>query len=70
MSFRRISSPKIRELMELEIKKSAKKIVVVEGAGLIEANFQPCFDELWVCKLSKEEAFERVMKRNPDWGNE
>ena len=70
MSLRRITSPKIRELMELKMQQCKTPIVAVEGAGLIEARFQKCFDELWVCKLSKDEAMKRVMVRNPDWGEE
>lgn len=33
---------------------------------MIEANYMDILDELWVLKLSKEEAFERVKKRNPN----
>ena len=43
-------------------------IIAVEGAVLIEAMTYKMFDELWVTTLDKEEAVERVMRRNPNLG--
>ena len=40
--------------------------MAVEGAILIESNSYKFFDELWVLKLDKQTAFERVKKRNPN----
>jgi len=40
-------------------------IIAVEGAVIIEAKTYPLFDELWVTMLDKEEAVQRVIKRNP-----
>ncbi len=41
-------------------------IIAVEGAVIIEAKTYPLFDELWVTTLEKEEAVQRVLKRNPN----
>lgn len=39
-------------------------MIAVEGAVLIEARTYPMFDELWVTTLDKEDAVQRVLKRN------
>ena len=59
-SLRRITSPKIRELLLEKIEACDKAVVVVEGAGLIEANYHDFFDDFWLCSLPKDEAFKRV----------
>ena len=41
-------------------------MIAVEGAVLIEARTYPMFEELWVTTLDKEEAVQRVLKRNPN----
>lgn len=50
-----------------EVEQSDKyDIIAVEGAVLIEARTYPMFDEMWVTTLEKEQAVQRVLKRNPE----
>lgn len=41
-------------------------IAVIEGAVIIEADYQKYYHEIWLAKLPKEIAFQRLLVRNPD----
>ena len=57
----------IETMQEVEYRYGDKyDIIAVEGAVLIEAKTTKMFDELWVTTLDKEEAVQRVLKRNPN----
>lgn len=57
----------IETMQEVEYRYGDKyDIIAVEGAVLIEAKTIKMFDELWVTTLDKEEAVQRVLKRNPN----
>lgn len=57
----------IETMHEVEYRYGDKyDIIAVEGAVLIEAKTIKMFDELWVTTLDKEEAVQRVLKRNPN----
>ena len=63
-------SPEIKRMLVetiREVEQSDKyDIIAVEGAVLIEARTYPMFDEMWVTTLEKEQAVQRVLKRNPE----
>lgn len=63
-------SPEIKRMLVetiREVEQSEKyDIITVEGAVLIEARTYPMFDEMWVTTLEKEQAVQRVLKRNPE----
>ena len=59
--------PAIRRLMEeqlAELRAQGTDIVVLEAAVLIEADWLPVVDEVWLVTASPETARRRVMKRN------
>jgi len=47
-----------------EIAPSGDEIVVVEAAILLEAGWEPIFDEIWVVTTSSEETIARLESRN------
>jgi len=51
---------RIRELIGEMRSKGETKPIVVEAAILIEANWQPMCDEVWLVRASKERVIERV----------
>jgi len=65
-------SPEIKKLLhetmqEVEHRHSDDyDIIAVEGAVLIEQRTFLMLDELWVTTLSKRDALDRVLKRNPN----
>ncbi len=59
--------PAIRRLMEeelAELRSQGTDIVVLEAAVLIEADWMPVVDEVWLVTASPETARKRVMERN------
>jgi len=67
---RQIVSPEIKRMLVETFKevqyKGGYDIIAVEGAVLIEARTYPMFDELWVATLDKQDAVQRILKRNPN----
>ncbi|TNV81435.1 hypothetical protein FGO68_gene10434 [Halteria grandinella] len=67
---RQIVSPEIKRMLVETFKevqyKGGYDIIAVEGAVLIEAKTYPMFDELWVATLDKQDAIQRILKRNPN----
>eukprot|EP00347_Sterkiella_histriomuscorum_P005384 403356820 len=67
-----IMSPEIKrflieQMSEMEYRHGDKyDVIAVEGAILIEMNTHVLMDEVWVTTLDKEDAVQRVMKRNPN----
>ena len=41
-------------------KDGARLPIIVEAAILIEANWQPLFDEIWLVRASREKVIERI----------
>ncbi len=59
--------PAIRRLMEeelTELRSQGTDVVVLEAAVLIEADWLPVVDEVWLVTASPETARRRVMERN------
>lgn len=46
-----------------EMRAGAKTPIVVEAAILIEANWQPLFDEIWLVRASREAVIERIQRQ-------
>ncbi len=62
-----IMHPKMYEMLRerLDVLRSqATKVAVIEAAILIEANWTPLVDEVWVTEASEDVVVERVGKRN------
>ncbi|HSR58857.1 MAG TPA: dephospho-CoA kinase [Candidatus Binataceae bacterium] len=51
---------RMREMISEMRAKGERNPIVVEAAILIEANWQPLFDEIWLVTASKERVIERV----------
>jgi len=51
---------RMRQMVETLRAGGERKPVVIEAAVLIEANWQPLFDEIWLVEASKERVIERV----------
>jgi dephospho-CoA kinase len=51
---------RMREMVEGMRAEGERKPIVIEAAVLIEANWQPLFDEIWLVIASKERVVERV----------
>jgi dephospho-CoA kinase len=51
---------RMREMVEAMRAADERKPIVIEAAVLIEANWQPLFDEIWLVSASKERVIERV----------
>ncbi len=51
---------RMREMVEGLRAEGERKPIVIEAAVLIEANWQPLFDEIWLVVASKERVIERV----------
>lgn len=51
---------RMREMVSEMRAKGERNPIVVEAAILIEANWQPLFDEIWLVTASKERVIERV----------
>jgi dephospho-CoA kinase len=51
---------RMREMVEAMRAAGERKPIVIEAAVLIEANWQPLFDEIWLVEASKERVIERV----------
>jgi dephospho-CoA kinase len=51
---------RMREMVEALRASGESKPIVIEAAVLIEANWQPLFDEIWLVEASKERVIERV----------
>jgi dephospho-CoA kinase len=51
---------RMREMVEAMRASGERKPIVIEAAVLIEANWQPLFDEIWLVEASKERVIERV----------
>lgn len=45
-------------------------IAAIEGAVIIEADYQKYYHEIWLAKLPKDIALKRLMERNPELGEE
>jgi len=59
--------PKINELARVQIQKFEKeghKLVVIEAAVMVEANWFDLIDELWVTTVPINVACQRIMERN------
>lgn len=56
-------------LSQLEQSRMAS-VAAIEGAVIIEAEYQKYYHEIWLAKLSKEVALQRLMERSPDLGEE
>ena len=59
--------PEIRKLLNLEIEKlfrEGKRIIVVEAALLLDANWDSGMNEVWVCFVPDDEAITRSVKRD------
>ena len=57
----------IRNLIEIEIKRLyelGNKIIVVEAAVLLEAQWNSVVNEIWVCFVPPEESIRRAMQRD------
>lgn len=54
---------RVKELIE-ERRKRGAKVVVVEAAALIEANWMPLMDEIWVTTSPRQTVLQRVAKRS------
>lgn len=67
-----IVHPRMREMMreKLEqLRKQGVQVVVLEAAILIEANWTPLVDEVWVMDVTEEAVVRRLQKRN-GWSEE
>ncbi len=51
---------RMREMIDGMRAEGERKPIVVEAAILIEANWQPLFDEIWLVTTSKEKVIDRV----------
>jgi dephospho-CoA kinase len=51
---------RMREMVEAMRAAGERKPIVIEAAVLIEANWQPLFDEIWLIVAAKERVIERV----------
>jgi dephospho-CoA kinase len=51
---------RMREMVAAMRAQGERKPIVIEAAILIEANWQPLFDEIWLVIASKERVIERV----------
>jgi dephospho-CoA kinase len=51
---------RMREMVEALRAAGERKPIIIEAAVLIEANWQPLFDEIWLVEASKERVIERV----------
>jgi dephospho-CoA kinase len=51
---------RMREMVERLRAEGERKPIVIEAAVLIEANWHPLFDEIWLVVASKERVIERV----------
>jgi dephospho-CoA kinase len=51
---------RMREMVEAMRAAGERKPIVIEAAVLIEANWQPLFDEIWLVVAAKERVIERV----------
>jgi dephospho-CoA kinase len=51
---------RMREMVEAMRAADERKPIVIEAAVLIEANWQPLFDEIWLVTASKEGVIQRV----------
>jgi dephospho-CoA kinase len=51
---------RMREMVEALRGAGERRPIVIEAAVLIEANWQPLFDEIWLVEASKERVIERV----------
>ena len=63
----KLMHPIIHNLVEVKIKllsNQGVKVVVLEAAILIEANWQDLTDEIWLAKSNQEVVIERVQLRN------
>lgn len=54
---------RVKELIE-EHRKRGAKVVVVEAAALIEANWMPLMDEIWITTAPRQTVLLRVEKRS------
>ncbi|MBI4330267.1 MAG: dephospho-CoA kinase [Chloroflexi bacterium] len=53
----------VERLLE-DYRRKGTKVAVVEAAALIEANWMPLMDEIWVTTAPRETVIERVRKRS------
>ncbi len=51
---------RMREMIDGMRAEGERKPIVIEAAILIEANWQPLFDEIWLVTTSKEKVIDRV----------
>ena len=58
-----IVHPAVREEVVRRIEASSKKLIVVESALLIEANFKPLCDEVWYVYVSTQERVKRLYEQ-------
>lgn len=56
-------------LAQLEQSRLAS-IAAIEGAVIIEAEYQKFYHEIWWAQLPKEVALERLLRRNPELSQE
>ncbi len=59
--------PEIRRLIEMEIWnlfENGNRIIIVEAAVLLEAEWNSVVNEIWVCFVPPEEAMRRAMERD------
>jgi dephospho-CoA kinase len=51
---------RMREMVDGLLSAGERKPIVIEAAILIEANWQPLFDEIWLVVTSRERVLERI----------
>lgn len=58
-----IVHPAVREEVAGRIEASSRKLIVIESALLIEANFKPLCDEIWYVYVSTQERVKRLYEQ-------
>ncbi|MGN0294964.1 MAG: dephospho-CoA kinase [Lachnospiraceae bacterium] len=58
-----IVHPAVREETARRIESSSRKLIVIESALLIEANFKPLCDEIWYVYVSTQERVKRLYEQ-------